>query len=286
MTRDFGRPLPTFSSFVNTWECDDNAHMNVQFYFRAFQQASEVFALQCGQVNPGGRSAIVRHVRYHRELRAARPYTIHSAVLAEGPAAGSVVHFLRDSERDTLSATALDQPGYRIAGAPMIGAAEAALALPRGLEPGPSIPGETAGLVRSAKAIVVHRSVLRPAESGTDGDLAAEAIISRFTDGVPHVWGTIGITSDWLSQTGHGRVAVEMKVTRLARAEAGSPLALITWIPRMEAKTFIIRHQIENFVTGAAIASGEVRCLVMNLSSRRAVPMPDFALEAFAAANA
>jgi len=276
----------TFRSFVNTWECDENAHMNVQFYFRAFQQASEVFALMAGRPNPGAASAIVRHVRYHRELRAAHGYHVRSALLGEGAAAGGVVHLLCDSENGSLAATALDQPGYRTGFPVPVGEAAARPALPRGLPWGPTLPADTAGLLARGLARIVHRSVLRVAETGFDGDMLSEAAISRFTDGVPHSWADLGLSSAWLAANGFGRVAVEMKLTRLEKAEAGRPLRLVTWIPLVEEKTFVIRHQIEDLVTGRVVAAGEVRSLVMDLSTRRAVPVPDFVRQAFAGRTA
>ena len=267
----------TFRSFVNTWECDENQHMNVQFYFRAFQQASEILAAQTTGSNPGSRTAIVRHVRYHRELHVARLFHIESALLAEGAHAGAIVHRLIDTETGTLAATALDQPGYRTDGIPICGVDAVEAAMPRGIDPGPTLPADTTTLIGEGKALVVHRSIVRNEETGPDGDLISNAIISRFTDGVPHAWSFNNISSDWLSRTGHGRVAVELKLTRLKQIEAGTALNLISWFAAVEEKTFLICHQLEEMATGEPVAAGQVRALIMNLNTRRAVPVPDFA---------
>ena len=46
-------------SFVNTWECDDNAHMNVQFYFKRFDEAVAVAeSAEVAVVCVGGKSGL------------------------------------------------------------------------------------------------------------------------------------------------------------------------------------------------------------------------------------
>lgn len=38
----------TLFSFVNRWECDENDHLNVQFYFSRFEEADRQFRLMTG----------------------------------------------------------------------------------------------------------------------------------------------------------------------------------------------------------------------------------------------
>ncbi|MEC9344309.1 MAG: thioesterase family protein [Pseudomonadota bacterium] len=275
--------VETHRGFVNTWECDENAHMNVQFYFRAFQQASEIFSLQANGSNAGSRSAIVRHVRYHRELAVARSTLVRSAVLGEGEHAGAIVHLLFDADSGELSATALDRPGYRVTGMPVCKAADVGSAMPRGVASGPTLPENTQVMIDAGRAFVSGFTVTRADDHGEDGDMLANALVSRLTDAAAHVWTFAGIAADWLIGTRHGRVAVETKLTRYTRIEAGAALRLVSWIGVMEEKTFTIRHQFEDMATGEAVAAADIRCLVMNLESRRAVPVPQHARDAFAA---
>ncbi len=276
----------TYRGFVNTWDCDENAHMNVQFYFRAFQEASEIFALQATRANPGARTAILRHVRYHRELHVARSTVVRSAILGDGEAAGSVVHLMHDADSGELAATALDQPGYRIADPATCRQGDVEAAMPRGVEYGPAAPVDTNARLEAGRAMVTNRSIARTSDMGTDGDMLSNAIVSRLTDAAAHIWTFAGITTEWLTGTMHGRVAVETKLTRFGRIEAGMALKLVSWVEAMEGKTFLIRHQLESQQTGEALADAQIRCLVMNLETRRAVPLPQAAHEAFAAQTA
>ena len=271
----------TRRDFVNTWECDENAHWNVQFYFRAFEQAARIALSQSGPGDYPEQTGLVRHVRFHSELRSATPVVIRTGRL-EGQLSTSVlVHFLACSETGRLAATALDHlPGW-VADLPLVSDGEASAAAPRGVKGGLDIAVDAVSLVRSGHAIDSHYSVLATHEVGPSGIMLSSAIVSRLTDAAPHVWEHAGIGQSFLARSGYGRVAVEMKITWLGKACAGDPLRLASWIADMNEKTFLICHQLDLITTGAPVAAAAVRCLVMNLETRRAVPVPQAALQSF-----
>lgn len=267
--------METHSSLVTTWECDENGHWNVQFYFRAFQLAAEILAVRCGQPNPSVRAAICRHVRFHRELLSGDPLRIRSAKLADGELAGCIVHLLENAETGELAATSIDHSAYRTEGLEEISCNKVRAALPRGIEPGPITPVKSQPLVESKRAIVSHLDIIRPWDVDHDGALISDRIVSRFTDSATHVWNHAGISAQWLAEKNFGRVAVEMKLTRLAPITCGAATRLVSWTAEMERKTFAICHQLENLVTGEAVACAKVRCLILDLESRKATPLPD-----------
>jgi acyl-CoA thioester hydrolase len=158
---------------------------------------------------------------------------------------------------------------------------EASAAAPRGVKGGPDIAVDAVSLVRSGHAIDSHYSILATHEVGPGGSMLSSAIVSRLTDAAPHVWEHAGIGQSFLARSGFGRVAVEMKITRLGEPRAGDPLRLVSWIADMNEKTFLIHHQLDLMTTGAPVTAASVRCLVLNLESRRAVPVPKVALERF-----
>lgn len=266
----------THRSFVNTWECDENAHWNVQFYFRAFQQASEILPLQHGKPNPGAATAQTRHIRYHRELAAATSVRVRSGVIADGDLKGLIVHRLDDSQSGILAATALDLPAYDPEGLPSVQAEDTEEARPRGVPAGPKKPEDTTPLLKDGTAFESHYSTTTAAETDSSGEVSANALCSRLTDSAPHVWDHIGITGEWLSGNNCGRVAVEFAMTRLAPIRAGTGLVLVSWVPVVEEKTMMLQHQFEDLVTRQPLAVAQVRALVMDLSQRRAVPVPEF----------
>jgi len=272
----------TRRDFVNTWECDENNHWNVQFYARAFEHAAEMAAALGGWTMP--RTGIVRHVRYHKELRSAQGVSIHTVRIADGGHAGAIAHLMTDAETGALAATALDSraDGKAFAGRlPEADEAAVAQALPRGLEGGAGQPIEAQARLAAGGAVVGHMGVVRRHETAPQNRLLCAAVVSRFTDSASHIWSHAGIGEAWLSRSGHGRVAVEMKLTMLEGAGEGDALRMISWVEDMQEKTFAIAHQLEHVSDGRVAALGAVRALVMNLETRKASPLPGEMRERF-----
>lgn len=278
--------IVTRRELVNRWECDENDHWNIQFYVRSFEQASEIAAIKSGAGEvPAGRPRMI-HVRYHREMMESRGVVTSVARIGDGPFAGAIVHAITDAESGVLSATALETPvpfdaGNAIyPGLPEITAAEAEPAMPRGVPAGPDPAEDTEAMLRRGKAIESHCGVVRVHETNIEREILATAVVSRFSDGATHVWNHAGVLPHWLRENGHGRVAVEMKIGMLEAAREGDPLRLVSWAFDPQGKTFALRHQMENMKTGQIVATGYVRCLVLNHQTRRAVALPDFIVQA------
>lgn len=273
----------TRRDFVNTWECDENDHWNVQFYARAFEQAAEIAAALTGRAHE--RRHLVRHVRYHREMHSAQSMSIHSVRIADGHFAGSIAHLLTEAGSGNLAATALDTrlDGSEAAPLPEVPEAAIAQALPRGVPAGVEEPADTGSLLAAGRAVAGHLGVVRSQETDREDRLLAAAVVSRFTDSASHIWSHVGIGEEWLTRSGHGRVAVEMKLVMLAGAREGDALRQVSWIDDMQEKTFAIRHQLEHIGSGEIAATGSVRALVMNLSTRKAAPLPREMRDSYAA---
>jgi len=101
--------IETHRSFINAWECDENDHLNVQFYFKRFAEAAEVFAVTTGGERNSHSLPKSRHVRYLRELRDNASIAIKSALIGDGEMAGCVIHLLENLDENTVSATSVDQ---------------------------------------------------------------------------------------------------------------------------------------------------------------------------------
>ncbi|MFP1632887.1 thioesterase family protein [Zhengella sp. ZM62] len=262
--------IETHRSFVNTWECDENAHMNVQFYMKRFDEAARFFALAHGGDHMAGLPP-VRHVRYHSELAAAQSAVVRSGVIASGPLAGRVVHRMEENATGRLCATALDGPGAPESGA-IADEAEAAPALPRSIDPSPR-PGLDKAAMLAAGGVIAHRCIVTPAECDAKGRLTQQFHISRFTDGAPHVWDHAGISTRWLNDNGLGRVAVEMQIRHHNPAMAGDALILVSRAETGASKTIRLHHELFRATDGMPVASGEVVGLVMDLATRKSVKL-------------
>ncbi len=271
--------IETVRTVVNTWECDENAHLNVQFYFAHFDTAGKQFAAICGfdPADLGPRT--VRHVRYHKELRAAELVHVTSAYVPDGPHPVTIVHQMFDPLNGWLAATALDgyAPGDRAAldlsKLPAIEMPEAAL--PRSFDAAPSnVAPETATLLAAGGA-VTFRGALLPRDGDVDGGSLDQSYISCLTNGASHAWEHGGLTARWLAEQGFGRVAVEMKLSYASRFSIGEPVHMVTVFTGLSSKAFTFSHYLFETRSGRLAATADVAGLAMDHATRRAVVLPD-----------
>lgn len=270
--------IETVRTVVNTWECDENAHLNVQFYFAHFDTAGRQFAAICG-FEPGdlGRRT-VRHVRYHKELRVAELVQVVSAAVPDGPHPVTIVHRMFDPLSGALMATALD--GYAPeAGTGFDPAALPAIempgeALPRSFAAAPLTAAPDAETLLAAGGGVTFRGALLPRDGDIGGDALDQSYISCVTNGAPYAWEHGGLTARWLAEQGFGRVAVEMKLSYLSGLSVGDPVHMVTVFTGVSSKAFTFNHYLYETRSGRPAAVAEVAGLAMDHATRRAVPLP------------
>lgn len=263
------KPIESARAYVNTWECDENDHLNVQFYFRYFQDAADhLFAM----ARPGSASRArppVRHVRYHRELRVDQSVVVQSQALADGTP--RLVHVLRNTATGEIAATALDT--YEVLPSEVAALMEGAVsdlpgeAAPRSIGPE---PGRSVGEAAFEGGYSTYRGRFRTGDCDRAGLPYDGAIVARVSDAATQFWNGIGVTPQWLAEQGAGRVAVEMKLTR---GPGGEPDGLVHVESRLNAvsrSTVSFEHRFVASETGRIVASVEATALTMDLKTRRA----------------
>jgi acyl-CoA thioester hydrolase len=262
-------------SFVNTWECDDNAHMNVQFYFKRFDEAARFFAGMNGG-DMAGPLPRTRHVRYHSELHAGGIARMRSAIVADGRFAGFAVHVLDDIETGRIAATALDAPSGIEAPGHLVHERDIAPALPRGIAPEPAepmLPEE----VLARGGLVSSRTIVQPMQCDVAGELLAQGFVGRLSDGAAHVWEVAGVGIATLRERNYGRVALEMKLTHHRPAKAGEALLIHSRPAPTGGKALQLHHEISRFPDGAPVVTAQVVAVILDLATRRSVAMPNVA---------
>jgi acyl-CoA thioester hydrolase len=276
----------TLFSFVNRWECDENDHLNVQFYFGRFDEADRQFRLLSGLSETLVGARRVRQVRFHKEMRTGDLITVHSSIAFDGPHMLTVIHEMREGTTGTLTATALD--GYE----PSANSAKTlrqrfknfqtamiADAAPRGIPAGPASQRPTVSGLESKGAWMIYRGTVLPRDIGIDGKADDRFVLSCCTDGVAHVWQRTPMTHAYLTQNGLGRVAVEMKLTWATPLKTGDMVTVLSGFTGVSPKTFSMRHHIFESRTNRLAATLDVVALTMDLNSRNAVDLPQEAFQ-------
>ncbi len=262
-------PIETLRSFVDAWQCDENDHLNVQFYFGFFEDAAAHFFALCGLAPIDCPIPLVRHVRFHSELRGGQLIRIDShAANAQAPDRWHLVHRLHEPATGRMAATALDT----FSGAAPVPQVMAVFeeARPRSLAPGPAdLPD-----LLARKAPVTHRGRLGTHEIAESGHPFHRALVARFSSAAPHLWESLGAIQPWLAENRLGRVALEMKVTT-GQTMAPGLVELRSGPMAMGGKTLSFFHVVTAGGSGTLVAGGEVTALLFDQTERRAIALPD-----------
>ena len=262
---------------VNTWECDENAHLNVQFYVKRFDEAARFFSAMSGGRHDGSLPK-TRHVRFHGELHTGAVMRMRSAQVVGGRFGGFVVHLLDNLQTGALSATALDSPDRSTHGQWQVDESEIERAMPRGIDARATVP-IPARDISLRGGLVTNRAIIVPAECDVSGNLLQQFYIARLSDGAPHAWEKAGITTSCLQERNYGRVAMEMKITHHEPARAGDGMVLHSIATVSGRKTLTLHHELVRLGDDAPLATAEVIAVVMDLASRRTVEMAPLTAE-------
>ncbi len=267
--------IETARSFVNTWDCDENNHLNVQAYVGAFAVAAAQFRAAAGISADALGIRRLRHVRYHRELVVGDYIDVASHAVIGAADTAAIVHVMTERSTGELAATAIDRyapaPGFAL-DARFVGEMPEA-ALPRGLDAAPvAVTAGTDHLLAHGGA-VTHRGLILPAECDAAGALFDRHYVARFSDSAGHAWDHAGITRQWLDAHHCGRVAVEMKISFHHPPIAGDLVHIVSTVTGYSRTTFLLRHTLFDSRTDRVFAVADIVHLVMHLDTRRAVPL-------------
>lgn len=275
--------LCSLQTFVNLWECDENDHMNVQFYYSKFDDAALIFQALSG-LDGEVRARAMRHVRYHAELRGGEQVAVHSSFVSSDESGTLVQHIMIETQSGRLAATALDHYHEQVKGQyedvkePLD---------PRVVSRSLLHPLQETNVTRAMREdqgiAALSRGVVRADHCGKNGLARDQAYISCISDAATHAWALVGLSSGWLKERGFGRVAVEMRLTVLHPLELGDLFELRTSFLAVRSKSFSKRYDIFNLKTGKLCAVNESTVMILNHSTRRSEPIPDFTQEAIRA---
>nr|WP_321445727.1 thioesterase family protein [uncultured Cohaesibacter sp.] len=269
----------SLNQFVNLWECDENDHMNVQFYFAKFQDAAILFQLCHGLDNQLG-PLINRHVRYHLELHGGAQIQIKSSMVSDfgdltPPGEGCFIqHMMRETTTGRIAATALDWHKGALPEAPgtICDPVDPAV-LPRGLK-------EPADL--SVKQppqddnMIIARGILHPGLCDAAMMARDQAYIGAVSDAASHVWERVGLDVKWLEAHGFGRVAVEMRLHILTPMPVGTAYQMQLGYTGLQKRALTKRYDFFDVRDGGHLAIVEAAVMILNHSTRKSEPLPDF----------
>ncbi|MEM6712450.1 MAG: acyl-ACP thioesterase [Pseudomonadota bacterium] len=277
-------PLETIRDTVNSWECDENDHINIKAYAWRFDRAVRTFLVEAGWQVP---HRLGRIIRYHAELRGGEPVHATTGMVALTDGRIALEHRLYASQRmstqdgfGVLTATSLDV-------LPDVSREDlSAFDVP---PPSDHVLPKSGDLALSgaptAEALetltATYRSVIGPdafgpaAESADGPMLTDQYLVGMISDSATHAWALAGADDAWLRSKNWGRAAVELKLTYGLRPSAGDVVTIMTGMRARSSKTVSFRHHVINTMTDTVIAIADITSLMLNLETRRAMVWPD-----------
>lgn len=280
-------------SSVQTWECDQMGHMNVQFYVAHATAANAALASAIG-VGPNYSrhhdvtfAPVDQHIRFLKELRPGAPFFVRGGVIAArdhslrsyvelchsltGEPCATITTDSAFVERVTLKprvlpAAALDKAEELKIALPDHGA-------PRGLTLTPPRPAPTLEEAARIGLVPTFQGVVLARDCSVDGFYDTAAYMGRVSDAIPNLIGAMR-GEDRSRDNRVGGAALEYRFAFRKAARVGDVLALRSGLKSIGSKTYCWCHWMFDVDTGDAIATAEAVAVSLDLTTRRAIENP------------
>jgi acyl-CoA thioester hydrolase len=260
--------IPTLRTAVNTWQRDENAHLNVQFYSSFAHDASAQLLNALGfgpraQALAGARVSVMEdHIRYHREFRVVDTVEVHSAPLEVGERDLLAYHEVTNPADGTIAATVRrhvvsDQPWP---GTFRKRAEAACVALPDIAKPrsvGTPLPRITLPEAPATGLVEVGRSMVKPEECDEKGEFLPRHYFGRYSDGAPFLWNHLGFDRAAMQERQEGSVVVEMRNEHHGALRAGDLAIVLSGLASFTDKILTFSHFLFEAETGTLVACAE-----------------------------
>lgn len=282
---------------VQTWECDQMGHMNVQFYMEKATQSLGTMGVKLGlgrafSAAHGARlMARDHHVRFLREQHPGAPYFWRAGVLdvsetgmrvysemvnsANGDIAASVtalVELLGETDRAPrkLPESAIAQARLLMIDMPAHGA-------PRGLD---ITPPRAAPMLADAEAmgmVATYMGEVQETMCDGQGYLLTRHYMGIVSDAIANLLAATGggDRSKTVGGNKTGGAALEYRFIYRRHPKVGDICVLRSGLKAVSSKTYIWAHWLFDYETGACFATAEAVAIALDLTTRKAVAIPD-----------
>lgn len=269
--------ISTARGCVNTWQCDENEHLNVQ-YFPAFAWDGARHLQAALGLGPRALAAaglkvrtVEDHIRYHRELFAADAWEVASGPVEVGESTLVAYHEIRNALSGGVAGTVRQvtrcvDAGGKAAAWPAAFRARAEatqVTLPANAQPrtaGSRSPLPDLALDRAASSglVTIVQGVVQPEECDADGALLPRFHFGRYSDGAPGFWQAMGFDRARMRDRQQGTVVLELRNEIRRPLRAGALTVVMSGILAATDKTMHLVHFLFDADSGelAAVADG------------------------------
>jgi acyl-CoA thioester hydrolase len=279
-------------SSVQTWECDQMGHMNVQFYVAKADEGMLALATALGLSARAQRSddAILvpreQHIRFHREMRPGTPFVVTGGVVRVQSEGLILYEEMQNSLTQSLAATfvtraewcdvdyrgGLPLPIEAIARAPKLSTDIPAHGAPRGLDMALPRTSPSLATAEAMGLITTFRGAVLPEHCDRSGYMTPRHYMGRVSDAIPNL---LAQTSGQDRSSGNiGGAALEYRFIYRDFAREGDVLILKSGLKSVSSKTYVWCHWLFNAETGDCFSTAEAVAVAMDLTERKAIEIP------------
>lgn len=284
--------VSTYQGMVCAWECDENAHMNVQFYGAKIDEAARLFFLMHGLSHSFlseqdlSISPRTTHSRYHKELRAGALVSVKTRVVQASPDRLVLCHVLSDGASNEIAATLVVRYDLQKPGGHTIpwsddycAAFERVKAdLPEAARARSIVQDEAPAPLTLATSFDlplfdIFRGIVQTEHCCAQGFMRAQFLMGRISDGAGHLWQTVGFDRYRLVEDNLGTVVLETRVDFYRPVTAGQGLIIRSALLAVSGRTLHYRHFIFDMESGEQVGGGEVVALLMDMETRKSIQL-------------
>ena len=284
--------LETVRSSVQTWECDQMGHMNVQFYVAREVEGIAALSSALGlrpKSSDVSMSILIpreQHIRFHRELRPGAPFVMHGGVLQAKSEGLVLLQEMKHSLTGVTAATfvtyaewcdveyrsGLPLPTIAIAKSASFATDLTPQASPRGLTITPPRPSPTLSEADALGMVTTLRGFVSDDLCDRSGFMKTHHFMGRISDAIPNLIAqTSGRSRD---NSKIGGAALEYRFIYRKPAREGDLLVVKSGLKTVGAKTYNWCHWLFDGDTGECFATAEAVAISLDLVERKSIDIP------------
>jgi acyl-CoA thioester hydrolase len=285
--------LEVWRGGVNTWECDENGHMNVRFYVARAMEGVVAMASALGL--PGAfreranATLLVKdhHIRFLREAHAGAPLHMVAGVIDIGEFEARLLQLLIHSGTGELAAsfqtvvahvTARDErpfpwsaPTRRLSQTLRMDVP--ARAAPRSLDLAPGAGAASLAAADRLGLIRLSAGAVGAMDCDVFGRMRPEVVIGRVSDGIPALAGALRAGAGASARPARvGGAVLEYRVAYGLWPRAGDRLEIRSGLAAVGERTQRVVHWMLDPQTGQAWATAEAVAVALDLDARAIIP--------------
>lgn len=274
----------SFRSSVNSWECDENAHLNVRFYVEKHWQSLCAAATTLGlkTVNdPDDYVGALRiqHIRFLKEARLAAPLSGYVGIVEYAEHHVDILTEIRHSQTQAPLSTCVHrlQVEHPVSAPTVYSMPD--YAQPRGI-PARDVSHTSLSLAqaRDSGFFTIGMGMATSEDCTARQQMRVHHYMGRISDAMPHLWGQF--VADTPSSEGleEGGAVLEYRMHYHRPLLLGDTFEIVSGVQDVSAKVQRFAHLLYHRIDGQICVSAQAAAVRMDLRARRAIALPEHRL--------